>query len=130
MPDTPLLTPAQIVQLASNQEIVGDKIVAIVPPPSRWQNCATFIRGVFSSQGEPSSSRILTFILALVSACILIGVVRHVCALKDPQTLSLWLGALPIFITSMTVFFLSPYTVKVGSASLSDVVGSFRKDKP
>jgi hypothetical protein len=27
----------------------------------------------------------------------------------------------------MTVFFLAPYTVKVGSASLSDVIGSFRK---
>jgi hypothetical protein len=88
---------------------------------------ANFIRGMFSDQGEPSSSRVLTCILALVTAGILIGVVRHVCALKDPQTLTLWLGALPIFVTSMTVFFLSPYTVKVGSASLSDVIGSFRK---
>ena len=73
-----------------------------------------FIKGVFSDGGEPSSSRMLSFIVSLAVVCILGGVFRHVCRLTDATQLGIWLSNLP-------------YTVNRASGSVSEIISSLRK---
>lgn len=86
-----------------------------------------FVKRVFSDGGEPSSSRILTFVLAFVVAGVLIGVFRHVCHLKDNTALGLWLTALPLIIGALAGLMVVPYGVNRAGSSVSDIIGAFKR---
>lgn len=88
----------------------------------------TFIKAVFSDSGEPSSSRILMFILAIVVAVILVGVFRHVCKLTDNVALGQWLGALPLLIGALAGLMVVPYGVNRAGSSISDFASMFKKN--
>lgn len=81
-----------------------------------------FLKGVYSDNGNPSSSRVLTCILALVSCKILVSVFNHVITLTDTTALVSWLGALPLIISALVLFFTAPYGVNVGSGTVSDLL--------
>ena len=86
-----------------------------------------FWRGVFSDDGEPSSSRIFTAFLVLVVSGLLAGVVYHVCHLTEPTILGLWLTALPYLVGVMIAFMTALYFVNRGSGTFSDLLSLFRK---
>lgn len=127
MPDTQLLTPAQCAQLSPNQVMHDGQVITFVPPPSRWQSGVTFVRGVFSDGGEPSSSRILSFILSLAVIVFLGGVLRHVCRLTDTVALGLYLTNLPIIVASLVALMSAPYAINRASGSVSEIISSLRK---
>lgn len=87
----------------------------------------TFIREVFSDDGAPSSSRILTFILSLASLGIVVGVMYHVCHIVDASTLGLWLTALPSIIMALIGLSAAPYAINRGTGSISDVINSLKR---
>lgn len=82
----------------------------------------TFLKAVYSDDGVPSSSRILTFILAMVSSGILWRVFTHIIAITDIGIISAWLGNLPIIISALVLFFTAPYGVNKGSGAITDLV--------
>lgn len=86
-----------------------------------------FLQKVFSDNGEPSSSRILTFILALVGVAIIVGVAQHICHLHDNAALGLWLTAFPSIVFALIAFMNAPYLINRGSGSLSDIAAVFRR---
>ena len=88
---------------------------------------ASFIRGVFSDQGEPSSSRILTFVLAIAVVVFLGGVFRHICRLTDATQLGLFLSNLPLIIGALIGLMAAPYTINKASGSVSDIIGSLKR---
>ena len=91
----------------------------------------SFVRAAYSDNGQPSSSRILTFILAIVSSKILLKIAVHVIAITDPVALASWLGALPLLISALVLFFTAPYGVNVGSGTVSDLINTLKgKNQP
>jgi hypothetical protein len=82
---------------------------------------------LFSDDPSASSSRVLTFILALVIVSILGGVFHHICKITDNTALALWLTALPVVIMALAGFISSPYLIKQGSASITDFAGMFKR---
>jgi len=90
-----------------------------------------FVRDAYSDNGNPSSSRILTFILALVSSKVVLNVFNHIIALSDAAALATWLGALPLIISALVLFFTAPYGVNVGSGTVSDLLNTLKgKNQP
>ena len=90
-----------------------------------------FIKAVYSDNGNPSSSRVLTCVLAVVSAKILLSVFAHVVAISDVAQLMAWLGALPLIISALVLFFTAPYGVNVGSGTVSDLLSVLKgKNQP
>lgn len=88
----------------------------------------TFLKGVYSeSDGTPSSSRILSLILALVASFVLIVVTLHIIKIQDLSILTVWLSSLPLLISSLVLFFTAPYGVNKGSGSISDLLSLFKK---
>ena len=87
----------------------------------------SFLKAVYSDDGSPSSSRILTTILALVSSKILYQVFQHIIAITDIGIISAWLGNLPLIISALVLFFSAPYGVNKGSSALTDVMNVFKK---
>ncbi len=86
-----------------------------------------FWRGVFSDDGEPSSSRVFTAYLVVVVSGLLIGIVYHVCHLTEPTILGLLLTALPYLVGVLIAFMTALYFVNRGSGSLTDIFSLFSK---
>lgn len=71
---------------------------------------ASFIKGVYSDNGQPSSSRVLGHILSVGSLGILAAIVHHMTTV-DAAKLQIWISNLPIIIGSLTAFSTSPYAI-------------------
>ena len=90
-----------------------------------------FWRSVYSEpDGSGSSSRILTFILALVASTILVIITLHLIHITDVALLTAWLASLPLIIAALVAFFTAPYGVNKGSGSFTDIVSILKgKDR-
>lgn len=90
-----------------------------------------FAQRVFSDGGEPSSSRILTCLLAIGCFTVLWLLVRHICKVQDNAALGLWLAALPAIIFALIAFVNAPYLINRGAGTLSDLASvAKRSDGP
>ncbi|HWR15185.1 MAG TPA: hypothetical protein VN577_10170 [Terriglobales bacterium] len=69
-----------------------------------------FVQGVFSDNGAPSSSRVVSFILSMGSLLILAVLFRHLMC-QPADKLAVWLPNLPYIIGALAVFSQSPYGV-------------------
>lgn len=88
----------------------------------------SFVVGVFcEDNGSPSSTRVIMGGLSVVCSAILIKIIWHVVYLTDLALLSAWLGGLPMIMAGLVALITAPYTVNKASASISDIISSFRK---
>lgn len=83
-----------------------------------------FIGGLFSDNGSPSSSRVLTFILAVFDMIVIWGIFRYLKTVHDPMLVASWMGNLPMVIGALTALAALPYTVNRGTNALSDIMGA------
>lgn len=81
-----------------------------------------FVQGIFTGNGNPSSSRVISAILSLGCLGILAALFRHLTNLS-PEKLSIWLPNLPYIVASLAFFAQSPY----GINRIGDI---FSKKKP
>ena len=82
-----------------------------------------FLRSTYSeADGNGSSSRILTTILALVSCGVIWIIVQHLIHITDVAVLTAWLTSFPIIIGALVLFFTAPYGVNKGSGSMTDII--------
>jgi hypothetical protein len=86
-----------------------------------------FFRAVFSDGDNPSSSRIMTFILTIAVVVILETMFRHLYTIKDAAILGQWLGALPLIIGSLIGVMVAHYTINRGTTSITDILNSVKK---
>lgn len=82
----------------------------------------SFFRDVYSDNGRPSSSRVLTSYLAIISSVLLWKVFDHIIKLTDQAMTVAWLGSLPLIISALVLFFTAPYGVNVGSGTVTDLI--------
>jgi hypothetical protein len=88
----------------------------------------TFAKSVLSEpDGTGSASRVLTVALAGVASAVLIVIVNHVIHVNNVAELATWLGAIPVIIGALVLFFTAPYGVNKGSGSISDIVSILKK---
>lgn len=106
------------------KELVETEMKEVTKP---GRGFATFVSGVFSDGDVPSSSRVLSFILAMATVGILIGVFRHVCLIKDTTALGMWLANIPMIIAALVGLISAPYLINRGSASITDIFTAFKK---
>lgn len=83
-----------------------------------------FIAGVFSDNGAPSSSRILTFMLSMFSTLILWGIFRYLKGVHDPTVVSAWMANMPMVIGGFAAFCSVPYTVNRGAGAITDIMNA------
>lgn len=83
-----------------------------------------FICKVFSDGGEPSSSRILTFIITVFDVVILSVIFHHMFRMTDNAALGQWLGALPFIIAALVGFAATPYAINRSTCSVSDIISA------
>jgi len=87
----------------------------------------SYIKSVYSEpDGTGSSSRILTTILAFVSAGVVCVITGHLVKITDVAILTAWLTSFPIVISALVLLFTAPYGVNKGSGSISDILSSFK----
>ena len=89
----------------------------------------SYWKRVFSDDGEPSSSRILTVILSCGSLGLLTAIITHLIRLHDPAQLSLWLTAMPGLILGLVGMSAAPYATNRASGSISEILSNLR-NKP
>jgi len=80
-----------------------------------------FIGKVFSEDGQPSSSRILSFWLSVSSMGLIWFMVRHAFYQSDVASIALWVGGIPAIIYALAAFSVSPY-------GLNKIAGIWKKD--
>lgn len=90
--------------------------------------CA-FFQSVYSDNGNGSSSRVLSTILAIVSSYILIEVFDHIIKITDVVILNSWLAAIPLIISALVLFFTAPYGVNRASGSITDILNILKGKK-
>jgi hypothetical protein len=73
-----------------------------------------FLYKAFCDNGTPSSSRILSAWLSLSSMALIWFIVRHMMGLSVDK-IAVWIGNLPLVITSLAAFAVSPYGVNRAS---------------
>ena len=86
-----------------------------------------FIKDMLCDNGQPSSARVLSFILSIWSMGLIAWSVRHTMALRDGE-LQTWVSGLPLIIGALTAFAAWPYALGKGSSTLSDIFK--KKDSP
>jgi hypothetical protein len=70
-----------------------------------------FAQGIFTEpSGLPSSSRILSYLLSLFSACVIASIVHHMYYLPCDK-LAIWVSGFPYMVGSLTLLSTSPYGV-------------------
>jgi hypothetical protein len=84
---------------------------------------------VYSDNGNGSSSRVLSTILAIVSSYILIEVFDHIIKITDVVILNSWLAAIPLIISALVLFFTAPYGVNRASGSITDILNILKGKK-
>ena len=93
-----------------------------------FRNFFIWLRSTFSeTDGTGSSSRVLTFLLALFSCGVLWVFAEHIVKLTDVAILTAWLSSFPIIVTSLVLFFTAPYGVNKGSGSISDFLNMLKR---
>ncbi len=108
-------SPEQILREAGGEVVAGGR------------DSVSFLRGAFSDGGVPSSSRILTSALGFVVVAVIMGLLYHICHLKDNVALGLWLPNLPLIITALVGLMAAPYTINRGTATITDILSSMRR---
>lgn len=87
----------------------------------------SFVKNLFCDGGVPSSSRVLTFILAMFGCACIGAIFRHLLAVKDATLVAVWMSNLPMVIGSLTAFAGLPYGINRGASTLSDIIGALKK---
>ena len=82
---------------------------------------------MFSENGVPSSSRVLTFILSVGSLLCIFGVFIHIWT-QTVDKQAVWLAQMPWIIGSLTAFSTSPYAINKGGSTLSDLFKNKKED--
>jgi hypothetical protein len=99
-------------------------VTAVSPTALPWKS---FLQQVFSDKGMPSSSRILTFLLAIGCFTLLAVFVHHMIRVTDSATLGVWLSSLPAIVFALIAFVNAPYLINKGGGTLSDVASVFKR---
>jgi hypothetical protein len=87
----------------------------------------SFWKGVFcETDGTPSASRVIMFMLSLVVSYCVIILVRALIAM-DAARAGVFLASFPYVIGALALLITAPYAVNKGSGALSDLVQMFRK---
>jgi hypothetical protein len=86
-----------------------------------FNNIFKFAALTLSENGSPSSTRFLMVLFSFATVRVIFIVVHHLVALTDSGILSIWLGNLPLLITSLIGLIATPYAINRGTASLSSI---------
>jgi hypothetical protein len=70
-----------------------------------------FWKSVFSDGGEPSSSRVLSALLAVVAAFVILKLAFRICSVGDVAVLALLVGNFPTILAALAGVVIAPYSV-------------------
>ena len=84
-----------------------------------------FLKAAFSENGSPSSSRLISGWLSFSSMTLIWWMVRHM-MYQPLEKLQVWIGGLPLIITALATFAVSPY----GITKLTGIWGNKDKQDP
>jgi hypothetical protein len=74
-----------------------------------WQGFKTFVVAAFSDAGSPSSSRVVSALLAVWSMGLIAWAIHHIMKLEDVARIMAWIGGLPQIILALAAFAAAPY---------------------
>lgn len=89
--------------------------------PHEFRRMKTFIKDVFSDNGNPSCSRVTSFILSVGCLVILACLFHHLMYLTG-AAISMWLPNMPYIIVAMGAFSQCPY----GINSVMNIFGKLK----